>query len=248
MNSLTIFLALIVSVPVSQHIFILHYLINLVNWYKTASFKWLVYKGVGTPLPLWGGLLNICHVFDNPASFVHSFCLNVFIHYEMSLQHRSQNTNLACSWVTVCDTPTQDFSLGSWWHEKADVIHPSVSMATDTAGSLGSEVPELPGSGPVSSVKLKCLGQTAVSALSGGSIGAFAKVATEICWGNYFQLFSGWARHLKSIGDSLRSKIHFNKLPSCTAKLKWIILFETMTHFQRLLIMEEPFPLRIFDS
>lgn len=115
---------------------------------------------------------------------------------------------------------------------------------TYPSGLLGSEVPELPGSCPVSSVKLKCPGQTAVSALSGGSIGAFAKVATEVCWGHYFRLFSSWATHLKSIGDSLRSLIYFNKLLSCTLKLRWILLFKTMTHFQRLLIMEGAFPLR----
>ena len=110
------------------------------------------------------------------------------------------------------------------------------------SGVRSSRVPELPGSGPVSSVKLKCPGQTAVSVLSGGSTGAFAKVATKVCWGRYFQLFSVWARHVQSVGDSLMSQIYFNKLLSCTVKLRWILLFETVTHFQRPLIEEGALP------
>lgn len=59
-------------------------------------------------------------------------------------------------------------------------------MAADISGSPGPEVPELLGPSPISPVKLQYPGQTAMSALSGGSTGAFARVATKICFGHCF--------------------------------------------------------------
>lgn len=64
-------------------------------------------------------------------------------------------------------------------------------MAAEASGFSGSETPELPESSAVTSVKLQCVRQNAMSAPSGDSIRVFAGVATKVWFGPCFWLCSG---------------------------------------------------------